>query len=73
MAGCAARLPAEASPDLETVVWHPEATILLESPTDDVLAYPGWAAGLSPDNDQARPEDRALAFTCSHPYSAATA
>lgn len=38
MAGCAARMPAEASPDLETVVWHPEATILLGSPTDDDLA-----------------------------------
>jgi hypothetical protein len=40
MAGRPARLSADASPDLETVVWHPDAIVLMSSPTDDALPLP---------------------------------
>lgn len=53
MAGQPARLPAAASPDLETVLWHPEAEVVMidaladespPGPDEDADAVPGFNA-----------------------------
>jgi hypothetical protein len=40
MAGRPARLPAEATPDFETVVWHPEAAVVMTTFAEDDLPLP---------------------------------
>jgi hypothetical protein len=51
MAGRPAHLPADASPDLETAVWHPEAEVVMEDalsetgpsvPAEDADAVPAF-------------------------------
>lgn len=44
MAGRPACLPADASPDLETVVWHSDAVVLMALPADHDLPLP-WLGG----------------------------
>lgn len=55
MAGQRARLPADASPDLETVLWHPEAKVVMidaladgspADPDEGADALPGLAPPL---------------------------